>query len=61
MLDWFLPNKYIAKKKKMYVFQEMKWECLPQIHYQPVFSMYGTKLYYNVLFLGKYIQKFKMA
>lgn len=45
----------------MYVFQEMKWECLPQIHYQPVFSMYGTKLYYNVLFLGKYIQKFKMA
>ena len=32
-----------------------------QIHYQPVFSMYGTKLYYNVRFLSKYIQEIKMA
>lgn len=32
-----------------------------QIHYQPVSSMCGTKLYDNVLFLSKYIQEIKMV
>lgn len=31
------------------------------INYQSVFSMYGTKQYYNAFLLSKYIQEIKLA
>lgn len=58
MLVIDLTNKEMPKMCKS-LGNEMR--IFVQINYQSVFSMYSPKLYFNILFLRKYIQEIKLA